>query len=173
MHQPFYSPLFKKSFYLTVNNKYLWVLGFLAAFLGGSGQYEVITSQYANLKNGEFGLYSGLIGLLNNGGGVRFFNALSQAVNEIPIAIYLAAAIIIILILVIFCITIVSQGALFLGLVGIEEEQKKFSLSLLLKTANRHFWRLLGIVVGTRLAAFFIFAVVGLPIAALLLLAKP
>lgn len=173
MHPPFYRPLFKKSFYLTAHNKYLWVLGFLAAFLGGTGQYEVITSQYENLKTGEFGLYSSLIALLNSGGGVNFFRALSRAVNEIPAVIYLTAAILIILILIIFWITIVSQAALFLGLTGIEEEQKKFSLGLLAKTANKNFWHLLGIVASTRLAAFFIFAVIGLPLSALLLLVKP
>lgn len=158
---------------MTVHNKYLWALGFLAAFLGGSGQYEVVTSQYENLKNGEFGLYSGLLALLNSGGGANFFKMLSQSVGQIPAAIYISAGIVIILILLVFWLTILSQGALFLGLSNIEAEQKKTPVPNLFKAANKSFWQLLAIFISTRLASFFIFAVVGLPLGALLLFLRP
>lgn len=172
MPEPLYRPILKRAFNITLNNRYLWVLGFLAAFLGSSGQYEILFNQLDNISQGQLGLGDNFFTALgaNLQGGLA--KVIAVFANEVSASAYLAIAIIIIIILFLVWLTITAQGAL-LKSINSAASGNLPELGASFKNAHKSFWPLLSIIASTRILALIIFALVVLPITLILYQINP
>ena len=142
-------------------------MGFLAAFLGMGGEYEFIFNQYNNLSGGE---WSGLGSWLQfiGGSGQDFLAVLSAAVGELSWSTLLALVIFLALLFILAAMVIIAQGALISGAASAARDGRVRILDAL-RVGYKSFWSLLAIIISTRLLAFFVLVVVGVPIVSILL----
>ncbi len=125
--EPFYRPLLKRALSVTWKNKWLWVLGFLAAFLGNSSVYEAMVRSLNNLNEGKTVYHtmleysqSGFFGMLSwNNLAVAWQTDFSGFVGSLFILLF------ILLILAIFLsLAIIGQGAVIRGVVDLDQKHK-------------------------------------------------
>src|SRR3989338_2237269 len=89
---PLYRPILRAALALTARHKTLWILGFLAAFLGLGGEYEFIFNQYSNISSGE---WNGLNNFLQFAGASSqdVVTALAAVVKDLSVGAILGLAI--------------------------------------------------------------------------------
>jgi len=166
MPSSIYRTTLSRALYITRQYKFLWFLGFLAAFLGNGGEYEFVITQFNKLSSGSFSIIESLITSFGTGGNniIRLFGSLAGSIVEAG-TVWLGAAVFLLLILI--WMIVISQGVL-IKMVADLENDKKASFKQALALGRNSFWRLLSILIITRFISFFIFAVIGLPLTALL-----
>lgn len=163
---PLYRPILRQSLSLTVRHKSLWLLGFLAAFLGLGGEYEFLANQYNNISSGEWNGFASFWPFL--GSGPDFLNILSAIAKDMSVSAFLGLLFFLVFIFAMVWIVITAQGALISGIASaVARGQAKISAALFV--GYKSFWSLLAITASTRILAFFVLAVVGLPLVSILL----
>ena len=165
---PLYRPILRAALSLTTRHKTLWLLGFLAAFLGLGGEYEFIFSQFNNVSSGE---WNGLNSFLQFAGASSqdVVTALAAVAKDLSVGAILGLAIFLGFLFILGALVIISQGALVAGIAQ-ASQAGRVKLSAALYTGYISFWSLLAIIISTRLLAVFVLAVVGLPLISLFLL---
>jgi len=164
---PLYRPILRAALSVTTRFKTLWLLGFLAAFLGMGGEYEFIFNQYSNVSGGE---WNGLDSFLQFGGASSqdVLAALTAAVKDLSLATIFALLLFLGFLFILGAIVVVAQGALVAGIAQ-AKETGRVKISAALLAGYKSLWSILAILISTRLLAFFVLAVVGLPLISLLL----
>ncbi len=167
MSAPFYRSVITSSLLMVLRHPFLWFVGFLAAFFGGAGEYEFLLSLYNNTS--EFGLRSGsnaisLLGVMSESAFSIFSNAASVVSAQNTLAIFGF----LIIVFLIVCIVFSSQGGLVWSAWRLSNNEKASFLDSM-KQGFLAVWTILAIIFATRLLALFVFAVVGLPVLAILI----
>lgn len=163
--EPLYRPVLREAFKLTVRHKYLWFLGFLAAFLGMGGEYEFLANQFSNVSSGEWNGINNLFQFV--GGGQDILNMLGSISRDMSIRALAALIFFLGFLFVFVWIVVVAQGSLVSGIAS-AAGRGKIRLKTALSVGCKSFWSLLAILVSTRLLAFFVLAVIGLPLVSII-----
>jgi hypothetical protein len=111
----------------------LWILGFLASLLAGSGSSINVPSLPINLQPGLPALQ-----------GSPFLNRLLEGDTQLVTALIAALCVLAVLVIVLAVVSLIAQGGLIAG-VGQVEEQGSMSLGQAWSAAARRFWGLLGL----------------------------
>ncbi|OIO48831.1 MAG: hypothetical protein AUJ34_02300 [Parcubacteria group bacterium CG1_02_41_12] len=161
-----YRDIIKKSLAITKKYKHLWFLGFLAALLGNGGELEFVLAQFNKLSSGSLGIGEGVIASFGTGGSniVKLLASLAYLAQD---NILLMIVFGIVLALMIW-LAISAQGGLVRAIAVVGGTDFSDLKEHFFK-GNKSFLSLLSIVLATRVGAFFIAAVVGIPFAALLM----
>jgi len=168
MQESIYRTLLRRSWFTVTQNKLLWALGFFAAFLGGSGEYEFLLNLYNDVS--EVGLSTGAnILTLGGFGGEAFVDLFTQLAAVFSVRAVFVFAVFVLVSLLLYGIVMVAQGGLVWGIASIEKA-KSFSLSESIARGVASFWQLLVIGIETRLLALFVFAVIGFPLFSVMLM---
>ena len=164
--QSLYRGVLIRAWNTTKNNAHFWILGFFVALLGNSGEFEFVLMQFKKLSSGYADLGGGLIMSIGTGGSnifgflIRVFQNTHQGLFEILLFIIIFA--------VVIWLAISSQGAIVRA-IALSADLKKARLREHFFAGSSSFFSLLGIILLTRLGALFVVAVVGIPLALLLM----
>jgi len=161
-----YRNVIKQALFITRKYFYLWILGFLAAFLGNGGELEFILTQFNKLSEGTIGIKEGLISSFGTGGSniIRLIsNLFDQSSNNLLMIILFG-----VIIFAFIWLAVSAQGAIIRA-IAVAGGMDRANLSGHFLKGSSSFFSLLAIILATRLGAFFIIAVLGIPIGALLL----
>lgn len=162
----FYRDTIKKAIQITKSYKHLWILGFFAALLGNGGELEFILSQFNKLSSGTMRISQGIIASFGTGGSnvIKLIgNLIVLAHNNLGLIIVFGA----VLFLFVW-LAVSSQGALIRA-VAVAGGMGQSNLREHFFKGSSSFFPLLGILLATRIGAFFVVAVIGIPIASLLI----
>lgn len=167
MAQSLYRQILRQAYALIARHKTLWFLGFLATLLGTGGQYEFLLSQYLNFSEG------GWDGIVNfwpawPAGSASFLSWLGELLQGLPASVYLFLVLLLGALFLLVFIIVAAQGALVLG-VAEASTGRPVRLGGLLYAGYKYFWRLLAVLLATRILALVVLAVVGLPLLALII----
>jgi len=150
--ESFYRIILKKAFWLTWKNRWLWVLGFLAAIIGNGGVYEALIRGFNNISEGRsvfntFQEYveSGIFGMLS----WAKLGALWQSdTSAFGVTIFTLLAVMCVL-AVMITLGVIGQGAVIGGIIGLDEkEPMKFKSSF--RMGVDRFWPVIEINVITK-----------------------
>jgi len=168
MHESIYRTLLKRALEMVVRNPFWWVLGFFAAFLGGSGEYEFLLNLYNQVS--ETGLNTGAnILTLGGFGGETFVSLFTQLAAVFSLRAALVFIIFVVLSIALYGVVTAAQGSLVWAIVA-SVRSKRASLLDAFGKGFGSFFSLLMIGVSTRLLALFVFSVVGFPLFSVLLM---
>ncbi|MDP6571503.1 MAG: hypothetical protein QF747_01530 [Patescibacteria group bacterium] len=162
-----YRDILKRAWSVTKNHTHLWVLGFLAALLGNGGEFEFILTQFNKLSSGTITFGQGVLTTLGTGGSNIVQYAVGLLVksgeNHAMFAVFS------VILIVSIWLVVSSQGALIRAIAASSANSGIGSLKGHFLAGNSSFWHLLSILVFTRLGAFFILGVIGLPLFVILM----
>ncbi len=160
-----YRNIIKQALRITRNHPILWIFGFFAALLGNGGEVEFILVQFKSFSSGMMDFSDSFLALFGTGGknAASFFIKFFQASDS-----WLAILVGLILFLGVLWLTISSQGALACGIAE-AGALGKVNLKENFLYASKRFFSLLCILFISRFSAIFIFLVIGIPFAALLM----
>ncbi|NQU83566.1 MAG: hypothetical protein HQ536_02545 [Parcubacteria group bacterium] len=156
-----YRPILKKALELTWRNKFLWVFGFFATFLGSGGVYDVvikgwqtvggkaIVKNFANFTAPPFTIFEGT--------GTSLVNALGTP------GLVAGTALGFILIIALYVLAIASQGGVVYSISEISKRKKVNLREGFSKTMSK-FFHILGLNLGAKIVIFLLLLVVSLPI---------
>lgn len=168
-----YRKIFKRSLFLTWTNKYLWFFGLFAAILGAVGKYQVFISNLG----GDFredplawfasffqsGVFKGIT-----------LNSVANSFQSDPVSMVIIVALVLILaVLTLFLVwlTIVSQVGLVNNSAEILKNNKNSSrlgIKEGVSAGIKYFWPALGINIIIKSLVYVFFALLALPVAALM-----
>ncbi len=167
MPEQLYRPLLRGALTAVIRHPFLWVLGFIAAFLGTGGEYEFLLNLYRSTSETGLGADLGIASLL----GVVSENALSGLSSIVGFFSVQGALVLLVLLVIaaiMIAIVVSAQGGLVWAAARvIEDERETFFTSF--TQGFSQLWSLFFIIVVTRFLAFFVFSVVGLPLLAVLM----
>ena len=150
-----YRSTLKRAWRTTRTHPHVWILGLLAALLGNGGEFEFVVTQFNRFSTGAVYFGETLLTVVNVIAGL-----LSRvAGNYVLVGAAAFGA------LFVAWLVISAQGALIRAVAT----PGSGSLESHFAAGARSFWQLLGILACTRLGAFFVLGVVGMPLFALLL----
>jgi len=161
-----YRDTLKRAWNITRNHTHIWVLGFLAALLGNGGEFEFIFTQFNQLSDGTISFGQSILTTLGTGGSnmVQFLvGALTRSQDN-----YLLLGGITFVLLLAVWLVVSAQGALIRAVAAAGSGSGQGSLSTHFNAGSDSFWQLLAIILATRIGAFFVLAVLGIPLFALL-----
>lgn len=167
MSEQLYRPLLRKAFVTVIYNPFLWVLGFVAAFLGGGGEYEFLLNLYRSTSEEGLGADVGIASLL----GIVSENVVSGFVSVAGFFSVAGALMLLILLViagVMISIVVAGQGGLIWSAARASEGERETFFGAFARGFSE-LGPLFAIIVATRFLAFFVFSVVGLPLLALLI----
>lgn len=156
-----YRPVLRKALELTWRNKFLWVFGFFATFLGSGGVYDVIIKGWntvggkAVIKN--FANFTAPPFTIFKGTGVVLIDSLGTP----GLIAGIALGIILIVLLCVFAL--ISQGGLVYS-VGALNKNKSVNLREGSVVTFSKFFHLLGLNVGAKVLIFILLILVSLPL---------
>ncbi|MBU1131871.1 hypothetical protein KKC32_01275 [Patescibacteria group bacterium] len=153
---PFYRVILKRALNISWKNKWLWILGFFAAFLGNSTVYEALLRSLNNLSENKsiFSVFKeygqlGIIGLLswNNLKVLWQSDPTSFGISLFVILAFLSTVALLI------CASIISQGGLIRSSILLDSGVKvKFKDAF--SAGIKYFWRILGVNFITKIIFF-------------------
>ncbi|OJI07120.1 hypothetical protein BK004_01725 [bacterium CG10_46_32] len=158
-----YRKTLKRAWHTTRTHPHVWILGLFAALLGNGGEFDFVVTQFNRFSNGSVNFGETLLAMFGTGG--------STAANVIAALLVYAANKYVLLGVVMFMglliawLVVSAQG----GLIRAVATPNNGSLVSHFIVGTKSFWQLLGIILSTRLLAFFVLGVVGMPLFALLL----
>ncbi|MEK7189039.1 MAG: hypothetical protein AAB671_00840, partial [Patescibacteria group bacterium] len=142
---------------------HLWALGFLAALLGNGGEFEFVITQFNKFSTGDVFFGESLLAMFGTGGSTALGAVAALLGRASGDAVVLGGATF--LVLAALWLVISAQG----GLIRAAANPGTGTLGSHFGAGARSFFPIAGILVATRLLAFFVLGVVGMPLAALLL----
>lgn len=173
-----YLGIIKRAFQITIKNKFLWILGFLAAFteggIGGFNFGSFNTSGWNNLKalwqeqNGSSSPLqnpaSNLVQekVLGNQIASQDFSAISNWVSLHLNLIIIIGIVLIVVIIVLLVVSEMSKGGLIWAVSEINKD-KKTNFSESFKKGFRMFWRIFGIEIVVGLIALAVIMIYIVP----------
>ncbi|MBU2575740.1 DUF4349 domain-containing protein [Patescibacteria group bacterium] len=166
LSQSLYRDIILRAWNTTRNNVHFWILGFLAAFLGNGGELEFILTQFNRLSTGTLEISEGLISAFGTGGSniIRLVSNLFAPVHDnLPLIILLG-----VILFALVWLAVSAQGAIIRA-IALSGGMDRTDLSEHFFKGSSSFFSLLAIILTTRLGAFFAFAVIGIPIGALMM----
>ena len=153
---PYYRPILKRAWHISLRNKWLWVLGFFAAFIGNGSIYEGLLRSFNNVSEGRSVFYTlkeysqtGVMGMIS----WEKLKALWMSdASAFGLSIFT-----IVLLLVIFALLIsfgvISQAGVIKGVIDVDQK-KKTGLKKSFKLGVDRFWPVLEINVITKVIMF-------------------
>ncbi len=149
---PYYRPILKRAWQISLKNKWLWLLGFFAAFIGNGGVYEALVRSFNNMAEGRSVFYtlreyaqSGVFSMLTWGKMKMLWQADASAFG---LSIFTLLVVLIILALLI-SFGVICQGALIRGFIEFDQN-KKAEPKKCLKVGIDRFWPVLELNVITK-----------------------
>ena len=142
---------------------HLWALGFLAALLGNGGEFEFVITQFNKFSTGDVFFGESLLAMFGTGGSTALGAVAALLGRASGDAVVLGGATF--LVLAALWLVISAQG----GLIRAAANPGTGTLGSHFSAGARSFFPIAGILVATRLLAFLVLGVVGMPLAALLL----
>ena len=145
--EPFYRSIIKRSWKISWKNKWLWVFGFFATFLGGGTLYETVLRSFSNLAEGRSIFFtineymnSGLFGMFSWTKLVDLWQTDSSA-----LLISLFTLLILLIVGVIFIVlAVVSQASIVKSTIVLDEGEKT-GFKPAFTAGVSHFWRVLAL----------------------------
>ncbi len=134
-----YRTIVKKSWRLTLANKYLWFFGLFAVLLGNGGEYEIFFKSIGDSDSSE-SIWSGFISQLSFG--VDGFLNIGKRFWENPaitFAIILSYVFIFAVFLFVFWMMNVSQIAI-VNATALQAKEKSHDIKIGLQKGIKHFW---------------------------------
>jgi len=152
----FYRQIFKRIFKISFKNKWLWVVGFFAAFLGNGSVYEALLRGFNNISEGRSVFHtfyeysqSGVLGMVSWSNLTTLWQSDAAAFGWGVFVMLLGLSIFAIFI----TLAVISQGAVIKGVVDIDQG-KKTGLKQSFKHGVKHFWPILELNVITKIILF-------------------
>ena len=155
-----YRTILKKSWEITIKNKFLWFFGLFAAIAGNGGIYEIFVKGFDKIsKSGELSREQSLWSYLD-------INKLETFYEKTPLFVsifWFIFIIILIIILVVICLSVISKGAIINSAKNLSAK-KKVSFKDAWAYGNKYFWRLLGLTVFSKAVIFGLLILITLPV---------
>ena len=151
----FYRPILKKALKISFKNKWLWVLGFCAAFIGNGGVYEALLRSFGNISDGRSVFYtlkeyseSGILGMMS---WAKLHALWTTDMSAFGMSIFTMLVLLALLALLI-SFGVMGQAGLIRSVIDIEE--KKTNLKKSFKIGVERFWPVLELNVLTKVILF-------------------
>jgi len=157
-----YREIFKKSYELVKNNKFLWFFGFFAAAFGGFGEFESVFKDYTNVTNTSDSIFSWQ-GLYEGGVLWTIFDNVKSFFSQYPWQAFFLILIIGLIFVVIYWLAIVSQIALFDSSYKLSRN-KKTGYAEGYRAGAQHFVPVFLINIAFRVLLYALFVVVAAPL---------
>ncbi|MBI1961510.1 MAG: hypothetical protein HYS45_02310 [Parcubacteria group bacterium] len=158
-----YRSTLKRAWHTTRTHPHVWILGLLAALLGNGGEFEFVVTQFNRFSTGAVYFGETLLTMFGTGGSTAV-NVIAGLLSRVA-GNYILAGALAFGALFVAWLVVSAQGALIRAVAT----PGSGTLGSHFAAGVRSFWQLLGILVCTRLGAFFVLGVVGMPLFALLL----
>jgi len=159
---PIHRDVLKRSWHITLKNKFLWLFGFFAAVLGSGGEFEIIFRNYGNIDETSETLFS-LQNLYQEG---FITNVVTNAKNLIaayPFQGLLFLFVFIVVAIIVIWLAIVSQIALFDSVKKISAGQSS-NLDNGYKAGSKFFGPAFGINAVIKVLLYVFLLIIGLPL---------
>lgn len=156
-----YRPTLKKAWQITWQNKYLWLFGFFATFLGSGSVYDVVIKGWQTL--GEKVLYKSLLNFTAPPF-VIFEDTGSALVNKLGAVGIIAGSVLgIVLIFIIYIVALIAQGSLIYSS-GKIAKHRKASIKEAIERTLARIYHIFVINIGAKILIFLMLFSIGLPI---------
>ncbi|KKQ80903.1 MAG: hypothetical protein UT02_C0001G0011 [Parcubacteria group bacterium GW2011_GWC2_38_7] len=160
---PYYRPILKRAWKLSLKNKWLWILGFFAAFVGNGSVYEALVRSFNNMSEGRSIFFtlreyaqSGVIGMIS----WTKLKILWQAdASAFGLGIFTLVVVLAILALMI-SFGIICQAALIRGFIDLDKN-KKVEAKKCFRVGIDRFWPVLELNVITKVILLGILVMLG------------
>ncbi|MBI2051100.1 MAG: hypothetical protein HYT31_04875 [Parcubacteria group bacterium] len=158
-----YRKTLSRAWRTTRTHPHVWALGFLAALLGNGGEFEFVITQFNRFSTGDVFFGESLLAMFGTGGSTVLNMVASLLARAAENATVLGGVSFVVVL--VFWLVVSAQGAL----IRAAANPGSGTLGSHFAAGRKSFWQILGILVVTRLGAFFVLGVVGMPLTALLL----
>ena len=153
---PYYRPILKRAWRISVRNKWLWVLGFFAAFIGNGSIYEALLRSFNNVSEGRSVFFTlkeysqtGVIGMISWSKLKDLWISDSSAFGLSIFTIILLLTVLALLI----SFGVISQAGVIKGVIDVDQK-KKTGLKKSFAIGVDRFWPVLEINVITKVVLF-------------------
>jgi len=160
---PYYRPILKRAWKISLKNKWLWMLGFFAAFVGNGSVYEALMRSFNNISEGRSVFYtlreyaqSGVLSLISWAKLKMLWQADAGAFG---LSIFTLLVVLAILALII-SFGVICQGALIRGVIDLDQA-KKTDTKKCFRVGIDRFWPVLEINVITKVILLGILVMLG------------
>ncbi len=157
-----YRDILKRAFQITRHNKFLWLFGFFAAFLGVGGELESLFRNYTDLSQRSNDVFS--LQTLYEGGIIWGIVTNAQwFFSNYPWQSFFFLLMIVVLAIVLLWLAIVSQIALFDSAYKLDKK-KKVTYSDGYRVGNKYFGSVLLVNILLKVVLYGLLIVVGAPL---------
>lgn len=153
---PYYRPILKRAWNISLRNKWLWVLGFFAAFIGNGSIYEALLRSFNNISEGRSVFYTlkeysqtGVLGMISWSKLQALWAADAGAFGMSVFTIFILLAIFALLI----SLGVISQVGIIKGTIDIDQNKKTDFKKSFAMGVDR-FWPVLELNVVTKVILF-------------------
>lgn len=157
-----YRSILRTSWHIVWQHKFLWFFGLFAALLGSTGEYEVIL-QHIDAYNFQQQLVQELSNREATGMLTLLWNGLVDAVSANMASAIGWSLLLIVLFVVAYALSVLSQGALIYT-TGEANEQRSVSVDAAWHAGRRTFWKILVLSLFGKLINWVIFFAAGIPL---------
>lgn len=148
-----YLALAKRAYKLTIENKFLWIFGFLAGSVGGltGYQFSSLNGSSSKTENIDHAKLQQLLDQLR-----VFYETHTMTILAVALAVLL-------FMVLMFILSILSQGALISSVARLNKAEK-VDFWKGLKDGGKYFWRIWGLMIAYSMIIFLAMAVLCLPL---------
>lgn len=157
-----YREIFKKSYEIVRNNKFLWFFGFFAAAFGALGEFDSVFKDYGGITTTSDNIFS-LQNLYQGGLFWTIFENIKSFFTQFPWQAFFIILITIVIFVFIYWLAVVSQIALFDSTNKISKK-KKTGFADGYRTGGQFFLPVLLINIGFRILLYGFFVVIASPL---------
>jgi len=160
---PYYRPILKRAWKISLKNKWLWVLGFFAAFVGNGSVYEALVRSFNNMSEGRSIFFtlreyaeSGVISMISWSKLKMLWQTDASAFG---LSIFTLVIVLAVLALII-SLGIICQAALIRGFID-HDQNKKTTAGKCLRVGVDRFWPVLELNVITKVILLGFLVMIG------------
>jgi len=152
----------KKSWKITLKNKYLWLFGFFAAILGSGSEFEILFNNYGSIDNTSETLFS-IQSFYQEGLISTIVVNVKDLFSAFPFQGILLLFIFVIVAIIVIWLAIVSQIALFDSIKKLSAGQST-NLDNGYKAGSKYFGPVFGINAVVKIILYALLLILGLPL---------